>query len=56
MFKTIGELGVEINICEMTMNLMGFNIDEMIDYPHLEYCGVGTFLIEAEESKVQLFI
>ena len=56
MFKTAGELGVEINICEMTMNLMGFNKDEMIDYPHMTICGVGTFLADAEESKTQLFI
>jgi len=56
MFKTAGELGVEINVCEMTMNLMGFTKDELIDYPHMEICGVGTFLADADESKVQLFI
>ena len=56
LFKQAGELGVKISICEMSMNLMGFKPEEIIDYPHLEYCGVGTFLIEAEESKVQLFI
>jgi peroxiredoxin family protein len=56
MFKTIGELDVEINICEMTMNLMGFKLDEMIDYPHMEVCGVATFLADAGESKIQLFI
>jgi peroxiredoxin family protein len=31
MIKTAGELGVEINICEMSMNLMGFRKEEMID-------------------------
>ncbi len=56
MFKTAGELGVEIGICEMSMDLMGFSIDEMIDYPHMEVCGVASFLVDAEESKVQLFI
>lgn len=56
MFQTAGELGVEINICQMSMDLMGFNKEEMIDYPHLDYCGVGTFLADAEESKIQLFI
>jgi peroxiredoxin family protein len=56
MLKTAGELGVEINICEMSMDLMGFSIDEMIDYPHMNICGVGTFLADAEESKTQLFI
>ncbi|MFH0893502.1 MAG: DsrE/DsrF/DrsH-like family protein [Bacteroidota bacterium] len=56
MFKTAGELGVEINICEMSMDLMGFKREEMIDYPHMNICGVATFLSDAQESKVQLFI
>lgn len=56
MFKTAGELGVQINICEMSMDLMGFKREEMIDYPHMNVCGVATFLADASESKVQLFI
>lgn len=56
LLQTAGELGVEINICEMSMNLMGFSKDEMIDYPNLNYCGVGTYLADAEESAIQLFI
>jgi peroxiredoxin family protein len=56
MFKTAGELGVEINICEMSMNLMGFKKEEMIVYPGINICGVATFLSDAQESKIQLFI
>jgi peroxiredoxin family protein len=56
MMNTAAELGVEINICEMSMNLMGFKREEMIDYPHLSYCGVATYLSDADESRVQLFI
>jgi peroxiredoxin family protein len=56
MFRTAGELGVEINICEMSMNLMGFKKEEMIDYPAMTICGVATFLSDAQESKIQLFI
>ena len=56
MFKTAAEIGVEINICEMSMNLMGFKKEEMIDYPKMTVCGVGTFLSDAQESKIQLFI
>lgn len=56
MFKTAGELGVEINVCEMSMNLMGFKREELIDYPKMNICGVATFLADAEESKIQLFI
>lgn len=56
MFATAGELGVEINVCEMSMNLMGIKKEELIDYPNLNICGVATFLVDAEESKIQLFI
>jgi len=51
-----GELGVEINVCEMSMDLMGFKREEMIDYPNLHYVGVGSYLADADESRVQLFI
>jgi peroxiredoxin family protein len=56
MFRTAGELGIEINICEMSMNLMGFKQIELISYPYMTVCGVGTFLSDAQESKIQLFI
>jgi peroxiredoxin family protein len=56
LIKTAAELGVEINICQMSMDLMGFKKEEMIDYPHLNYCGVATYLADADESRVQLFI
>jgi peroxiredoxin family protein len=56
LLKTAGELGVHINICEMSMNLMGFKKEEMIDYPGMNICGVATFIADASESKVQLFI
>ncbi|MDA3886604.1 MAG: DsrE/DsrF/DrsH-like family protein [Candidatus Delongbacteria bacterium] len=56
LFDIAGELGVEISICEMSMDLMGFKREEMIDYPNLNYCGVAKFLKDAHESKIQLFI
>ena len=56
MFKTAGELGIEIIICEMSMGLMGFKKEEMIDYPHLSYAGAATFATDAGESAAQLFI
>jgi peroxiredoxin family protein len=56
MLATAGELGVEINVCEMSMDLMGFKREEMIDYPHLKYVGVGSYLSDADESRIQLFI
>jgi peroxiredoxin family protein len=56
MFKEAAELGIEITICEMSMNLMGFKKEEMIDYPGLRYAGATTFMSDAGESSVQLFI
>lgn len=56
MFKEAGELGIEITICEMSMNLMGFRREEMLDYPELRYAGAATFVAEANESSMQFFI
>jgi peroxiredoxin family protein len=56
MVEMAAELGVKIYICEMSMSLMGFKQGEFIDYPNLEYVGVATFLEQAQNSKVQLFI
>jgi len=50
------ELGIRIFICEMSMDLMGFKREEMIDYKNLTFCGVAKFLEEAQDSKIQLFI
>lgn len=50
------ELGVRIYVCEMSMDLMGFKREEMIQYEGLEFCGVAKFLEEAMDSKIQLFI
>ncbi len=56
MLEMAEELGVRIFICEMSMDLMGFKREEMIEYNGLEFCGVAKFLEEAQNSKIQLFI
>ena len=56
MIKMAAELEVKIFICEMSMDLMGFKHEEMIDYPGVEYVGVATFLEHAARSKVNLFL
>ncbi len=50
------ELGVRIYVCEMSMDLMGFTREEFIDYKGLGFAGVATFLQEAQNSKIQLFV
>ena len=56
MFRQAAELGIEITVCEMSMDLMGFKKEEIIDYPHLRYAGATTFVADAGESAMQLFI
>lgn len=56
LMKRAAESGVEICICQMSMELMGMHADEMIDYPGRKLCGVATFLAEAGTSKASLFI
>lgn len=56
MLEMAGELGVQIYVCEMSMDLMGFKREEMIPYPDMEFCGVAKFLEEAKGSRIQMFI
>ncbi len=56
LMKTAADCGVEIVICEMSMNLMGFKKEELIDYPNITVAGVAKFLQEAGKSKISLFI
>ena len=56
MLDMAGELGVQIYVCEMSMDLMGFKREEFIQYPRMDFCGVAKFLEDAQDSKVQLFI
>lgn len=56
MLEMAEELGVQIFVCEMSMDLMGFKREEMITYNDLSFCGVAKFLEEAMDSRVQLFI
>ncbi len=50
------EMGIKMYICDMSMDLMGFQQGEMIDYPGREFVGVAKFLEEASDSRIQLFI
>jgi len=56
MLEMAEELGVKIFVCEMSMDLMGFKREEMIEYKDLTFCGVAKFLEEANNSRITLFI
>ncbi|WP_330617924.1 DsrE/DsrF/DrsH-like family protein [Mobilitalea sibirica] len=46
--------GIEIVACQMSMDVMGFRKEELID--GVKIGGVGYYLSEAEDSNVNLFI
>ncbi len=56
LIHTAADSGVKLYVCEMSMNLMGFSKEELIDYPDLKLAGVAKFLQEAGSSKSTLFI
>ncbi len=56
LMQEAGELGVRIHICEMSMNVMGLKPAEMLNYPNLDYVGVGTFINLISESKQVIFL
>lgn len=50
------ELGGKILACDMTMEIMGIKKNYLRDELISEYCAVGTYIKEARESKITLFI
>jgi peroxiredoxin family protein len=56
LFKDFLELGGKVIACDMTMEIMGVKPDDLRQDLITECGGVGTFIQEARESKVSLFI
>jgi peroxiredoxin family protein len=50
------ELGGKILACDMTMDIMGVRKEDLRDDLIEDYCGVGTYMREAMESNLTLFI
>jgi peroxiredoxin family protein len=50
------ELGGKIIACEMTMEIMGVKKEDLHEELIDEYGAVGTYIHEARESKINLFI
>jgi len=50
------ELGGKIIACEMTMEIMGIKKEDLREDLITEYGAVGTYIQEARESTVNLFI
>ena len=56
LLKNYKELGGKIIACEMTMEIMGIRKEDLREEIIDEYGAVGTFINEAKESKINLFI
>jgi peroxiredoxin family protein len=50
------ELGGKILACDMTMEIMGIKKEELRDDLISDYCAVGTYVNEAKDSAITLFI
>ncbi len=44
LMKDAADFGIRIHVCTMSMDLMGIKREEIIDYPHISYVGVGAFV------------
>ncbi|MCA9166695.1 MAG: DsrE/DsrF/DrsH-like family protein [Planctomycetales bacterium] len=56
LIATAADLGVTIRVCEMSMQLMGIQREELIDYPGIGFCGVASFMEDASMANTTLFI
>lgn len=56
LLKDFKELGGKIIACEMTMELMGIKKEDLMEEYIDDYGAVGTYIQEARESTVTLFI
>ena len=55
LLKELKELGVKLIACDMTMGVMGVSKENLI--PEVdEIGGVGTYINEAKDSEINLFI
>ncbi len=54
LIATAREQGVKFIACTMSMDVMGLHKEELLD--DIEYAGVATYLGEADEGNVNLFI
>jgi peroxiredoxin family protein len=54
LIATAQEQGIKMIACTMSMDVLGISKEELID--GIEYAGVATYLGEADDANVNLFI
>jgi peroxiredoxin family protein len=56
LFQDFKELGGKVLACDMTMDIMGVKKEDLREDLVSDYCGVGTYMSEAKDAAVTLFI
>ena len=56
LLQDFNELGGKILACDMTMEIMGIKKEDLREELISEYCAVGSYINEARESTITLFI
>ena len=56
LFQDFRELGGKVLACDMTMDIMGVSKENLREDLISDYCGVGTYMNEAKDAAVTLFI
>lgn len=51
LIQMAGESGVRITVCNLSLDLMGIDREELIDYPHLAFAGVASLIDMCSQSK-----
>jgi len=56
LIEDAGKYGIRIHVCTMAMDLMGIKKEELIDYPNMQFVGVGTFVDIFSKAKQCWFL
>ena len=56
LMKQAHDLGAHFHCCDTSLQLLGFDCDELLEKDKTDWCGVSSFLSIALQSKVTLFI
>ena len=56
LMKQAHDLGAHFHCCDTSLQLLGFDCNELIEKDKTDWCGVASFLSIAFQSKVTLFI
>lgn len=51
LIQMAGECGVRITVCNLSLDLMDIDREELIDYPHLAFAGVASLIDMCSSSK-----